>query len=146
MKTLQRLLPAACLLFSVFLVQAQAKRPPAQVNQSFVKMFPQAQNVDWENKSDHFTVFFTVAGKKCEAKFAPGGDWLNIQMPMPLDSLPRPLLDSLKGSKYSDWTANSAYVFRFAKEPTQYHVVVTKSDQGRKILIYSPEGHLLATR
>jgi hypothetical protein len=146
MKALNRLLPATCLLFNVALLRAQATQPPAPVSQSFEKLFPQAQNADWKDKSDHFAVFFLLAGKKCEAEFTSRGDWLNSQMPISLDSLPRPLMDSLKACKYADWTATGAYMFRFAKDPTQYHLVVTKADQGRKILCFSPEGQLMAVR
>lgn len=146
MKTLKRLLPSICLLFYGILANAQVKQPPAQVNQTFEKMFPKAEKTDWKDKTDHFTVYFSLAGKNCEAKFTPGGEWLSTQMPVSLDSLPLPVVDSLKAGAYSDWTPGSAYVFRFAKDPTQYHLVITKAGQGRKTLLFSPGGQLMAAR
>lgn len=146
MKIPRLLLPVICALLFASIAAAQTKQPPLVISNEFGKMFPAAQNADWVDKTDHFTVFFSLAGKKCEAKFSTTGDWLSTEMPVSLDSLPRPLQDSLKVCGYSNWAASSAYVFRFAKEPTQYHVVMTKPDQGRKILFFSPEGKLLAAR
>jgi hypothetical protein len=145
MKALKLLL-TYIFLFSGISANAQVKQPPAQVRQAFEKMFPTAVKAVWKEMSDHFTVFFSLPGKNCEAKFTSGGDLLSTQMPFPLDSLPLPVADSLKAGAYSDWAPISAYVFSFAKDPTQYHLVMTKAGQGRKILLFNSRGHLIAVR
>jgi len=63
---------------------------------------------------------------------------------MQWDSLPPLVTDSLKACKYADWKGMSAYILRQSGGITQYHVVVAKSDAGRKILVFDPNGQLLA--
>jgi hypothetical protein len=109
-------------------------------------MHPAATNLDWKEKINNFTAFFDLGGRKCEAKFDKSGGWLSTEETIPLDSLPRPVQDAFKASKYADWKETSAYSIRSSEGSTQYHLVVSGSDAGRKILFFSPDGKLLADR
>ena len=125
---------------------AQNNLPPAATTDIFAKMYPAAANVDWKEKTNNFTAFFNLDGRKCEAKFAKDGGWLNTEETIALDSLPRPVQDAFKASKYADWKEASAYSIRSSEGTTQYHLVVSRSDAGRKILFFSLDGKLLADR
>ncbi|HEY4336096.1 MAG TPA: PepSY-like domain-containing protein [Puia sp.] len=137
---------ALTLVIALFLaksvVKAQATPIPAAVTKAFVSRFPAAQNAEWREKTMNFTVFFTVNDRKCEAKFEKNGGWLSTEESLAWDSLPGAVRDSFKLSKYADWKGTSAYSLRKAEAAIQYHLVVTKSDMGRRILFYSPEGKL----
>jgi hypothetical protein len=122
----------------------QARPTPTGVTSNFNKMFPEASDVQWKDKIDNFAAFFNIRGVRCEAKFTPTGSWICTEEAIQLDSLPPMVTDSLKSCKYADWKGLSAYILRLSDGMTQYHVVVTKNDLGRKILFFSPNGQLLA--
>ena len=126
------------------LCQAQARPTPSEVTSSFTKMFPEASDVQWRDKINNFAAFFKIKGVQCEAKFSPAGSWISTEEAIQWDSLPPIVTDSLKSCKYADWKGMSAYLLQTSDGKTQYHVVVAKSDLGRKLLIFSPNGRLLA--
>jgi len=126
------------------LCQAQVRPAPSEVTSSFNKMFPEASDVQWRDKIINFAAFFKINGVQCEAKFSPTGSWISTEKAIQWDSLPPIVTDSLKSCKYADWKGMSAYILQLSGGKTQYHVVVTKSDLGRKLLIFSSNGQLLA--
>jgi hypothetical protein len=122
----------------------QAGTTPIEVASNFNKMFPDASDVQWKDKINNFAAFFTIKSVRCEAKFSPAGIWISTEQAIQWDSLPPIVVDSLKSCKYADWKGTSAYILRQSGGMTQYHVVVTKGDLGRKILFFNPNGQLLA--
>jgi hypothetical protein len=122
---------------------SQARPTPPEVTNAFTTMFPNAVNVKWRDKITNFAAFFDMQGKKCEAKFSPGGSWISTEEAVQLDSVPQQIADSLKSVKYAGWTENSAYVLKSACAMTQYHVVVTNNESVRKILFFNQNGQLL---
>jgi len=143
MKINYLLLLAIAICLETPVVNAQTKQSPPAVNDVFAKMFPGAQDVEWRDKITNFTAYFTINSRKCEAKFEKNGGWLSTEETLPWDSLPRPVQDSFKMCKYADWQGVSAYSLQSAQESIQYHLVVKKSNLGRRILFFSPEGKLV---
>ena len=133
-----------CLNLFPTLSRGQAVAAPPGVTNGFAKMFPDATNVQWRNKTANFSAFFNDKGVKCEAKFTPAGNWISTEETIQLDSLPPLVKDSLRSCKYADWKGTSAYVLRSSDGMTQYHIVVTKDDLGRKLLFFGQNGQLLA--
>jgi hypothetical protein len=106
-------------------------------------MFPTAGNVKWRDKITNFSVFFDVQGKKCQARFSPGGSWISTEAAIQMDSIPQPITDSLRSATYAGWTVNSAYILKSAGAMTQYHVVVINNESVRKILFFKQNGELV---
>jgi hypothetical protein len=121
----------------------QIKSIPVEVTETFRKMFPEAGNADWKEKIDNFSVFFHIKDMKCEAKFTKKGDWISTEESIIWDSLPATVRDGLKLSKYADWKEKSSYILISSEGITQYHIVVTKEDMGRKILFFNQNGQLV---
>ena len=143
MKIKYLLLLAIGICLGTLVVSAQTKPTPPAVNEVFTKMFPDAKDVEWRDKISNFTAYFTINSRKCEAKFEKNGGWLSTEETLQWDSLPDQVLDSFKLSKYADWKRLSAYSLRSAEATTQYHLVVTKNNMGRRILFFSSEGKLV---
>jgi hypothetical protein len=143
MKKMYTWISAIGLTLVITSATAQTGRPPAAITDTFAKMFPTASNVDWEEKTNNFTVFFNLKDRKCEAKFTKTGGWLSTEETIALDSLPHPVRDAFKASKYADWNETSAYCIRTGERAPEFHLVVSRSDLGRKILFFSPDGKLL---
>lgn len=143
MKHLRWLVFLCGLSTASLLCKAQGRPTPAEVTSSFNKMFPGASDVQWRDKIINFAAFFNINGVQCEAKFSPTGSWISTEKAIQWDSLPPIVTDSLKSCKYADWKGASAYILQLSDGKTQYHVVVTKSDLGRKLLIFNSNGRLL---
>jgi hypothetical protein len=133
-----------CLYLCSTVSTAQVASAPPEVTNSFAKMFPDASNVQWRNKMTNFSAFFNDKGTKCEAKFTPAGKWISTEESIQWDSLPPLVRDSLRSCKYADWIGTSAYVLTSSDGMTQYHIVVTKDEFGRKLLFFGQNGQLLA--
>jgi Putative beta-lactamase-inhibitor-like, PepSY-like len=124
--------------------EGQIRPTPTEVTSAFTKLFPDAANVMWRDKITNFCVYFNIKAVKCEAKFSPDGKWLSTEKSLQWDSLPPFVTDSLKTGKYADWKGTSAFILQSAAGTTQYHVVVTNNDLGRKILFFNENGRLLS--
>lgn len=133
-----------CLCLFSTVSSAQVVSAPPEVANNFVKMFPDAANIQWRNKMTNFSAFFNDKGVKCEAKFTPDGKWISTEEAIQWDSLPPIVRDSLRSCKYADWKGTSAYVLRSSDGMTQYHIVVTKDELGRKLLFFGQNGQLLS--
>ena len=70
----------------------QARPTPAEVTNTFNKMFPDASDLQWKDKITNFSAFFNIKGIRCEAKFTPAGSWISTEEAIQWDSLP-PLVD-----------------------------------------------------
>ena len=129
-----------------FVSQGQSSTVPAGIIDTFTKMYPNASNVEWRDKITNFVAFFNSKDAKCEAKFTKEGAWINTEESIRLDSLPAQVRQGLQHSKYAGWKENSSYILKLPGEKTQYHIVVTNNDMGRKILFFTQSGELLADR
>ena len=116
---------------------------PAEVTDSFARMFPAAKNVEWRNKVDNYLAFFKMGDEKCEAKFGKTGGWISTEAPIQWDSLPAVIRGELSSDGYADWTKTGFYILRLPGGVNQYHIALTRSDVGRKILFFDQEGQLL---
>jgi hypothetical protein len=144
MKIITSGLMIVVLTSGAILCKAQSSLPPTAVTAAFAKLFPDAQKASWNEKINNYTVFFLIKDRKCEAKFDKEGSWMSTEQALPLDSLPRQINDAFNHSSYADWHLAASYDLSSPGVPIQYHLVITKSDLGRRILFFSNDGKLLA--
>jgi hypothetical protein len=121
----------------------QFRPVPAEVTNALAAKFPAAKNVEWRDKITEYHAIFSDEGSKCEAKFKVDGTWISTEKSIGIDTLPSAIKEGLHLSKYADWEIHSAYILYLSGGVTQYHVVITKTDLGRKILFFNTQGQLL---
>jgi hypothetical protein len=121
----------------------QLRPVPAEVTNALAVKFPAAKNVEWRDKISEYHAIFSDEGSKCEAKFKVDGTWISSEKTIGTDSLPSAIKEGLRLSKYADWKIHSAFIIYLPDGITQYHIVVTKTDLGRKILFFNTQGQLL---
>jgi hypothetical protein len=121
----------------------QLRPIPAAVTNAFAEKFPVAKNVEWRDKITEYHAIFTDDHSKCEAKFKSDGTWINTEKSIGVDSLPLQVKEGLHLSKYADWEINSVFIIYSPGDVKQYHVVVSKSELGKKILFFNTQGQLL---
>ena len=60
-----------------YTVNAQIRKLPAEVTNSFSEKYPDAKNVEWKDKLSNFSADFEWKDEKYEAHFNKKGDWQN---------------------------------------------------------------------
>jgi len=123
--------------------QAQIRKIPAVVTESFKTKYPGAANVEWKDKLSAFVASFDNGSAKFEARFNSKGEWLQTEHGTTEADLPAPVKDGLSKSKYAEWKATSFYIRDLPGNKTQYRIGVEKSDLQKKNLLFSSEGQLL---
>jgi len=123
--------------------QAQIRKIPAVVTESFKAKYPTAANVEWKDKLTAFVAEFNDGTAKCEARFSSKGEWLQTERATTQADLPAAVKDGLSKSKYADWKATEFFIRDLPGSKTQYRISVEKSDLQKKNLLFSSEGQLL---
>lgn len=143
MKKLIHLVLISGFLFMAGHANAQFRRIPGIVTDSFKVKYPNAQSVTWEDKLTNFQASFNMDGEKYTAKYSSKGEWLSSQKKIKKESLPEAVKDGLSKSKYATWEVGTVTVNFLPGNVTQYGVFVSKSDLNRKNLLFSNDGQLL---
>jgi hypothetical protein len=144
---MKHLFPAAALVFALSIVavttQAQIRKIPATVTDSFKEKYPDATGVEWRDKVSVFSAVFSKDGINYEAKYNSKGEWLNTENELAVDNLPVVIKEGFEKSKYADWEMEKAYQIQLPDNNTNYRLHVAKTDIQKKNLLYSSTGRLL---
>lgn len=138
-----------CMLFSFGLLflatsaDAQFRKIPGAVTDSFKVKYPSAQAVNWSDKLTSFQASFNLNNEKYEAKYSSKGEWQGSQKKIKEGDIPAPVKDGLTKSKYADWKVGTVIVHYLPMDVTQYGIGVSKGDFQKKNLLFSSTGQLL---
>jgi hypothetical protein len=124
-------------------VNAQIRKIPATVTDSFKEKYPDASGVEWRDKLSVFSAIFVKDGVNYEARYNSKGQWLNTENEITKEDLPSAVQEGFEKSKYADWEIEKAYLIQLPDEVTQYRLHVGKTDLQKKNLLYSSKGRLL---
>jgi opacity protein-like surface antigen len=139
---MKRLLLASLLLASLG-SQAQIRKVPSEVTDSFKTRYPQAEKVEWRDKLTGFAAGFESSGKKAEARFNNKGVWQQTSTEIGQQSLPAPVKDGFDKSKWADWEITATFLLTYPQKEEQYLLAVRKNDLQKRNLVFSQSGRLL---
>ncbi|MBN8859138.1 MAG: PepSY-like domain-containing protein [Sphingobacteriales bacterium] len=126
-----------------YTVNAQIRKLPAEVTNSFSEKYPDAKNVEWKDKLSNFSAGFEWKDEKYEAHFNKKGEWLSTDKEIDINDLPAKVKDGFDKSKYSDWETKNVYRIDMPDDKINYRVHVSKSTIQKKILLFNEKGKLL---
>ena len=126
-----------------YTVNAQIRKLPAEVTNSFSEKYPDAKNVEWKDKLSNFSAGFEWKDEKYEAHFNKKGEWLSTDKEIDINDLPAKVKDGFDKSKYSDWETKNVYRIDMPDDRINYRVHVSKSTIQKKILLFNEKGKLL---
>jgi hypothetical protein len=126
-----------------YTVNAQIRKLPAEVTNSFSEKYPDAKDVEWKDKLSNFSAGFEWKDEKYEAHFNKKGEWLSTDKEIDINDLPAKVKDGFDKSKYSDWETNNVYRIDMPDDKINYRVHVSKSTIQKKILLFNEKGKLL---
>jgi len=130
-------------LLTAITVNAQFRRIPGVVTDSFKIKYPNAQGVTWEDKITNFQASFNLDSGKYIAKYNSKGEWILSEKKIKPEELPAAVKDGLSKSKYYDWETGTMTVRYLPGNQTQYGIAIRKSDIQRRTLWFSDSGRLL---
>ena len=144
---MKQIFPVLLFVFGLSLttatVNAQIRKIPATVTDSFKEKYPGATGVEWRDKLSVFTAVFLNDGVNYEARYNSKGQWLNTENELESEALPAVVKEGFEKSKYADWTIEKVHRIQLPGDEIQYRLMVGKTDLQKKNLVYSSKGRLL---
>lgn len=131
------------LTFAAFATQAQIRKIPAEVTDSFAERYPHAQSVSWKDNLTNFEADFTLNNYEMSAQFNNKGEWQSSEKKVKFEELPSAVQDGFAKSKYSDWEKLSAAEIEKNGEQIQYRIFVKKNAVEKRYLFFDTNGKLL---
>jgi hypothetical protein len=128
---------------AVYSTQAQIRKIPSEVTDSFVARYPHAQKVSWKDNLTNFEAQFTLNNYEITADFNSKGEWQSSEKKIKFEELPATVQDGFSKSKYSDWEKLSTTEIEKNGEQIQYRIYVKKSSVEKKYLFFDANGKLL---
>lgn len=122
---------------------AQIRKIPASVTETFKQKYPSADNVEWKDKLSVFTATFDLDGKKHEARINNKGEWLSTEESLEETELPAEVKEGFDKSKYSDWKVEESHKIELPGDKVEYRLEVAKNDIQKKNLVFNSKGKLL---
>jgi hypothetical protein len=130
-------------IFAASIAQAQIRKIPAEVTDSFAGRYPHAQSVSWKDNITNFEADFTLNNYEMSAIFNSKGEWQSSEKKIKFEELPAAVQDGFSKSKYSDWEKLSVAEIEKNGEQIQYRIYVKKSTVDKRYLFFDANGKLL---
>jgi hypothetical protein len=133
--------------FSIFLfalsINAQIRKIPAGVTESFKQKYSTATNVEWKDRITSYVATFEQDGKKHDAYFDDDGTWKQTETEIDQSELPAAVNDGFQKSKYTDWSIDKVERIEKPDSSIEYRIHIKKGDIRKKNLTFNSEGRLL---
>ena len=124
-------------------LNAQIRKIPAAVTESFKNKYSTATNVEWKDRLTSFVATFEADGKKHDAYFDDDGSWKQTDTRIEEEELPEAVRDGFEKSKYTEWKIDRVERIEKNDNNVEYRIQVKKGDIQKKNLTFSNEGKLL---
>jgi hypothetical protein len=124
------------------LTNAQLRKIPSAVTESFKTKYGNASNVEWKDRVTSYSAIYELNGQKHEAFFDDDGSWKYTQTVIEETELPAAVNDGFQKSKYSEWNIERVERIEKNDNTTEYRIQVKKGDIRKKNLLFTSEGRL----
>ncbi len=128
----------------MFSVDAQFRKIPGDVTDSFKVRYEDASGVSWKDRLSSFQADFTMDDKEMKALFSSKGEWIKTETKHTYNNLSAEVKDGFKKSKYADLEVLDVTQIDDRDNQTQFRIVVKKNDFNKRSLIFSKTGQLIS--
>ncbi|MDO4320430.1 MAG: PepSY-like domain-containing protein [Bacteroidales bacterium] len=117
---------------------------PDTFRDALMAQFPQAKNVEWENKAGYRVADFKVGNVDTEAWYTTDADWVMTvrELGKNQSALPVPVAGALSASEYASWRIDDIDYYERVAE-SFYVIDIEKAGLTDTELYYTPDGILL---
>jgi len=128
----------------MFSANAQFRKIPGDVTDSFKVRYEDASGVSWKDRLSSFQADFTMGDKEMKALFSSKGEWIKTETNYTYNNLSPEVKDGFKKSKYADLEVLDVTQIDDRENQTQFRIVVKKNAFNKRSLIYSKDGQLIS--
>ena len=121
------------------IVNAQLRKIPSVVTDSFSAKYPAATNVEWKDNLTNFEADFTLDDESWSVLFNSKGEWKESDQHMDFDDLPAEIKDGFQKSKYADWQPGNSKLIQQKDKDAVYKVYAEKNNIFQKVYLYFNE-------
>lgn len=132
------------LLMVMFSANAQFRKIPGDVTDSFKVRYDEASGVSWKDRLSSFQADFTMGDKEMKALFSSKGEWIKTETNYTYTNLSAEVKDGFKKSKYADLEVLDVTQIDDRDNQTQFRIVVKKNTFNKRSLIFSKSGQLIS--
>ncbi len=116
-------------------------RVSAEIQESFLTRFPDAERVEWELKQQYYVAEFDVAGVEKDAWYNAAGEWVMTETDVrSVTDLPEAVQAALAASEYADWKVDDIDLYERPANDVFYLIEVEKKGQPEYKLYFRPDG------
>lgn len=115
---------------------------PESVEKALQQRYPEAIEVEWEQKMDYYVADCRLNGREANVWFDAYAIWCMTEVDMTWDGLPPAVQTSFMGSEYAGWERDDYYMLIYSLAPLQYAIEV-KQGKTKYQLFYSEDGELI---
>ncbi|HTL10333.1 MAG TPA: PepSY-like domain-containing protein [Chitinophagaceae bacterium] len=133
------LLPMATL----YGVQAQPRKVPAEVADAFKAKYPNTSNADWKERQNVFQVNYEMDDVRYASRFTSKGEWIETEKELEEDQLPAEVKDGYSKSKFTDWELKRISWVQSKASGVQYRLFVRKNGLEKKYLYFDKTGRFI---
>jgi hypothetical protein len=133
----------AVLVISAQFANAQLRKIPGAVTESFKTKYAAASNVEWKDRLSSYVATFEQNGQKHNAYFDDDGTWKHTDIEIEESDLPSAVNDGFQKSKYTDWDIDRVEKIEKNDGNTEYRLHIKKGDIRKKNLLFNSEGKML---
>jgi hypothetical protein len=128
--------------FVVTSLLAFAATPPPIVEKAFLKMYPNAFKVNWEQENlKVWTAEFVLNDHNCTANFSNYGTWQGTETIISTYDLPMAVSDALQ-VRYGSWIVRDVYKTETTKQGLIYEADLKKGKR-KKEVAFKEDGTLI---
>ena len=141
MKTKMLIMALFLLPLLIFAQKVTPDKVPANVKQSFTKVYSKAMEPSWRLVNDNYQVLFTSEGVKYAAKFDKNGQWVDKEERINLKDLPKEVTASI-AKNFAGFKAYEAEKVQTPSKGILYNVGLEKGKEFLEVHI-SLKGEVL---
>lgn len=127
------------MIFKIF--GKTSKKIPTQIQAQLTQEFPDAMNVEWDEKEDFFEAIFYINGTEYIAKISKDSELTSYQKNLTQDELP-----DMISSKCLSMGEIMNVIAIHTKKDDLFEVIVRDKDFNRTLLLLSKTGELLNSK
>jgi hypothetical protein len=143
MKPAKIIFSVLVLIISAQFANAQLRKIPGAVTESFKTKYASASNVEWKDRLSSYVATFEQGGQKHDAYFDDDGTWKHTDIEIEESDLPSAVNDGFQKSKYTDWDIDRVEKIEKNDGNTEYRLHIKKGDIRKKNLLFNSEGKML---
>ncbi len=129
------------LLCAMVLMAATTIDVPAKVKAAFMKMFPEAEEIEWTLDNKTYKASCYNEGYYNEVLYTDDGQWIQTITYLDEMELPESLITYLE-EKYSDYYLSEARLEE-NKEGKRYHIELTNEEEEVKKILFNEKGEAI---